>query len=255
MIGEAADALPSAIASTPTASDGAVERDPAVRARLAELAFVQDRMLHVIGHALWTPAAAVHGLAQAIADGREVTPELADSLVRSSSRLTRALDDVLIAAEVETRFPIDREAEADLVGNLRTVWDDLGSSIAMAIHAPGRLDVAVGPASLRRLLHHVLDNAARYADQQVYLDVTSVGGRAVVTVVNDGLQLETDDQRRAFELFYRGQAAVVAEAAGLGLGLSVARLLARRAAGDITIAARHEGGATVTIALPLVGAP
>jgi signal transduction histidine kinase len=64
-----------------------------------------------------------------------------------------------------------------------------------------------------------------------------------------GPVVSDDDLALAFELFYRGEGAVSA-APGFGLGLPVARALARQYGGDVTIAGRPGGGLAVTLDLP-----
>ena len=69
-------------------------------------------------------------------------------------------------------------------------------------------------------------------------------------VSSEGASLSPDDVHLAFELFYRGEGAVTS-APGFGLGLPVARALARQHAGDLHIEPRSGGGLDVVIDLPV----
>jgi signal transduction histidine kinase len=70
-----------------------------------------------------------------------------------------------------------------------------------------------------------------------------------ITVSSEGAELSADDVHLAFELFYRGEGAVTS-APGFGLGLPVARALARQHDGDLHLDPRPGGGLDVTIDLP-----
>jgi signal transduction histidine kinase len=71
-------------------------------------------------------------------------------------------------------------------------------------------------------------------------------------VSSEGAELRPDDVHLAFELFYRGEGAVTS-APGFGLGLPVARALARQHGGDLHLEPRPGGGLDVTIDLPAAG--
>jgi signal transduction histidine kinase len=66
------------------------------------------------------------------------------------------------------------------------------------------------------------------------------------------MELQPDDVNLAFELFYRGEGAVTS-APGFGLGLPVARALARQHSGDLHLEPRPGGGLDVIIDLPVAG--
>jgi len=101
------------------------------------------------------------------------------------------------------------------------------------------------------MIERILDNARRYGSPPHTLNARSSDGRELITVSSAGAELSSDDVHLAFELFYRGEGAVTA-APGFGLGLPVARALARQHGGDLSIGAQSGGGLDVTIDLPAI---
>jgi two-component system osmolarity sensor histidine kinase EnvZ len=106
------------------------------------------------------------------------------------------------------------------------------------------------PGAADTLLERVLDNARRYGSAPFVLDAQTKGDRVHLRISNAGAELVPEDVGLAFELFYRGEAAVTS-APGFGIGLPVARALARQDGGDLWIEPRPGGGLDVHLELPV----
>jgi len=107
---------------------------------------------------------------------------------------------------------------------------------------------------LARVVDNLLRNALAHARQEVRLnvDVDVDAGRVVVRVTNDGPGVPARHADRVFERFFRGDAARSRGSGatrGHGLGLSIARTLARRHGGDVELV-HARGGATFVLILP-----
>lgn len=211
------------------------------------LEFVRDRVIHVIGHELRTPLTTVRGLADLLetATKDELSTTLIPALVRNARRAERLLDDLLIAADIDTARPTDPPAPVDL-----------GELVAAA--AEGTRVVVEGAPSGPVLAHadavahavdHLMDNADQYGDDPSVVRFEG-GGGTVVAVFETPVDHQLPDLELGFELFFRGEQAVT-RAAGLGVGLPVARALARMDGGDVTI---HQDGSTVVTRLMLPSA-
>jgi signal transduction histidine kinase len=109
--------------------------------------------------------------------------------------------------------------------------------------APGPALVRGDPVALQRILTNLdVDNAVRHGGGDVEVGVRNGDGRVRVEVADGGPGFP--DPERAFEPLFRD-----AGAGGAGLGLAIARRLARAYGGDVTAADRAGGGAVVTLAL------
>ena len=100
-----------------------------------------------------------------------------------------------------------------------------------------------------QVLLNLLGNAIRYSPEnsQIWIRVDREGDRATVTVADQGQGIATDQQDMVFEKFERlGRT----DSGGSGLGLYIARRLARAMGGDLTVDSAPGQGARFTLSLP-----
>lgn len=121
------------------------------------------------------------------------------------------------------------------------------------IDFPDQDETAPAAAEFRRVLQILLNlvgNAVRYSPEgsNIWLRVEEQGGRALVTVADQGAGIALEDQERLFEKFERlGRT----DSGGTGLGLYISRKLARAMGGDIHLDSAPGQGARFTLDLPL----
>lgn len=207
---------------------------------LEQIDLLRRRVLNVVGHELRTPVTTLTGLAMQLqsAPDEAARAEITDALVRTAQRVDHLLRDLLLAAEVTTLVPVGDPEPIDLAALARELWPHPAD-----VHGEGR--ALARPASARGALAALLDNAAVHGEAPVSIAVD--GG--TVQVSSGGPQLGEDDVALACELFYRGERAVTA-AAGLGVGLAIARTLARADGGDVTVEGGTGGGMVARLVLP-----
>lgn len=106
---------------------------------------------------------------------------------------------------------------------------------------------------LRRMLRNLLENARRYAPQTTTrVSVQREGDHAILEVRDHGPGIPSAEHEKIFEPFFRGSTAPRGEtSSGTGLGLSLARQIARRHGGELTCRDNAEGGACFSVRLPL----
>ncbi len=211
------------------------------------LEFVRDRVIHVVGHELRTPLTTVRGLAELLgeASDAELRETLIPALVRNARRAERLLDDLLIAAEIDTARPTDPPQPVDLGRLVAEATIDTPVEVEGAPSGP----VLAHADAVAHALGHLVDNAEQYGDDTTVVRFEG-GGGTVVTVFETPVDHQMPDLELGFELFFRGEQAVT-RSAGLGVGLPVARALARMDGGDVTI---HQDGGTVVTRLMLPSA-
>jgi signal transduction histidine kinase len=206
-----------------------------------DLDLLRRRVVNVVGHELRTPVTTVRGLAESLVDvdDDETRRTLTDALVRSAVRLERLVDDLLLASGVFTASPVGEVVAVDLADAVRRAgWpaavDGTGTAAA-------RLE------AVDRLLEPIVDNARRHGEP-VEARIAVHGDRVVLDVESAGPELAEGDVALLCEPFFRGEAAVMT-APGLGLGLAVARTIARAEGGDVHAHARAGGGLVVRVVL------
>jgi len=197
------------------------------------LDLVRRRVVNVVGHELRTPLTTIRGLAELLADAsdEELRETLIPALVRNARRAERLLDDLLIAGEVDTVRPTEAPVAVDLGAVATEATRDSDVVVVGSPEAP----VLAHPEHVAHAVGHLVDNAQQYADGAPTLGFEA-DAETVSVVVRTPVDraLPPAELELGFELFFRGEQAVT-RAAGLGIGLPVARALARMDGGDVTL--------------------
>ena len=207
----------------------------------SDLDLLRRRVVNVVGHELRTPVTTVRGLAESLAAAtdEQARRELTTALVRSAARLERLVDDLLLASGVLTASPVGDPVDVDLAGAVRAAGWPAAVEGAATIRARAE--------SVERILEPIVDNARRHGEP-IEVRIAATADGAVVDVESSGPELAEGDVLLLCEPFFRGEAAVMT-APGLGLGLAIARTIARAEGGDVHAHARAGGGLVVRIAL------
>jgi signal transduction histidine kinase len=160
------------------------------------------------------------------------------------SMVEQTLDFMRDARSDEPVQPVDVMA---LIESLQTDYEDTGHAIAIrgsvARPWPGR------PRALRRCLTNLLDNAIRYG-VRASIEVEDSPDRITIRVLDEGPGMPEKELERAFEPFFRGEASRNRETGGSGLGLGIARNIARSLGGELTLRNRASGGLEAVLRLP-----
>ena len=207
-------------------------------------AFVADA-----AHELRSPIASLTTAIEVATTHPESCPreELLTDLSADVSRMGSLVEDLLVLARVGSRRINPREIDlAAVVARSReeSLTAQTSSGVGLQILGSG---VARGDAAAsQRVVRNLLANALRHASAQV----TVVIADGEVRVSDDGAGIAPADRERVFERFVRLDAAREREAGGSGLGLAMARELAREQGGDVTLDASESGGLLATFTLP-----
>ncbi|WP_433785313.1 ATP-binding protein [Actinomycetospora sp. CA-101289] len=215
------------------------------------------RFLSDAAHELRTPITGVQTLAESLVrhpDGDlERRERLATTLVRETRRAGALVADMLELARIEDGTPLDRR-EVDLAALAAAEAD------RVALLAPGltvRVDgtptpVHADPGRIAQVLANLLENARRHSPPEgtVRIAVSRDGPRAVLDVVDEGPGIPAADRERVFDRLVRLDDARTRDAGGAGLGLPIARALARAHGGDLR-AVDTEQGARLRLTLPV----
>lgn len=219
----------------------------------------QRRFVADASHEMRTPLAAIRASAEGALASPASETDLRDALgvvVESADQLTRLTNDLLLLARAD-EVPSERPAEPV---DLSIVVAETLEAFAIAHPELQRtrttlgedLLVAADPDDIGRIVANLVDNAYRYgrAGARSPRIVTRAAERdAVVEVGDNGPGIAAADLARIFEPFARLHADADTPA-GSGLGLTIARSLARRNGGDLTATSRPGEGSTFRLVLP-----
>jgi predicted ATPase/signal transduction histidine kinase len=169
-------------------------------------------------------------------------------------RLTRLVGDLLELSVVDAGRLSLQVRDVDLTEIARSVVERLQasakSSLSVELQAPEPVRGLWDPARIEQVLENLLANAVKYGEgRPVEVGVRAKDGHAFVSVRDRGLGIGEEDQARIFDRFAR--AVSVTHFGGFGLGLYIAREIARAHGGTIEVTSRLGDGATFTVDLPL----
>ena len=176
-------------------------------------------------------------------------PELLDldGAVEDTVRLQRLAADLLLLARLDAgERPADARCDLAVLAA-----EEAARRAGVTVGARGAAEVAGSRAQLGRVLANLLDNARRHARSAVTVDVRREGEWAVVEVADDGDGVPEGDRERIFERFVRLDDARSRDDGGAGLGLAIARDVAVRHGGTLTVRDAPTGGALFELRLPL----
>jgi signal transduction histidine kinase len=205
----------------------------------------QRRFVADASHELRSPIASLRTQLEVAA----AHPELLDldGAVEDTVRLQRLAADLLLLARLDAgERPAD--ARVDLAALARAQAE---GRAGVRVRAADAVAVAGSRGQLERVLANLLDNAQRHARSAVEVSVRRDGDVAVVAVADDGEGVPAADRERIFERFVRLDAARSRDDGGAGLGLAIARDVAVRHGGTLTVRAAPAGGALFELRLPV----
>jgi heavy metal sensor kinase len=212
-----------------------------------------------IAHDLRSPLTRIRGTAEVtLTTGKSLEDyeNMAASTIEDCDRLLDMINTMLLISKTEAGVEKPAGEEVDIAALIRRACD-LFSSIAedknlgLSYDAPEKTLVRGDPRMLQRMLSNILDNAVKYTPSGGKIAVALTGAKnqhVVISIRDTGAGISSADLNRIFERFYRCDQS--RSQPGTGLGLSLARAIARAHGGDIAVKSAVGQGSTFTIMLP-----
>lgn len=248
-LARAAEILGRDLAGAPVAETGPWEARQAARAfntmqrRLAS--FLEDRLriLAAVSHDLKSPITRMKLRAEMLQE-----PEARERFLHDLNEM-----ETMIAATLDfLRGESHQEAGValDLNALLSALADDFSSQGRVEITGSASRPLQARPQALKRCLANLIDNALRYGGA-AHIRMEEREGGLHIHIEDDGPGIPEADLESLFEPFRRGEASRNRNSGGVGLGLAIARNLARAHGGDVRLANRPQGGIRASLDLPL----
>ncbi len=230
-----------------------------------------DRMLDrmrsdivaTVSHALRTPLTSIYGMAITLQDvdtglDDETRARLLRTIVEQSARLGSILDDLLVANGLERGSMRLRSAVVDARDVVTAAIELVSSALPLPTAISVELDpdlplVAADPDRMRQALVNLLENAVKYSPDGGAIHVRvrmATASDVSIDVTDHGLGISAADLDHVFDKFHRVDPSMTLGIAGTGLGLYIARELARRMHGDILVHSIECVGSTFRLVLP-----
>ena len=230
--------------------------------REVELGQIKADFAANVSHELRTPLALIRSSAESLATRDNIPPDRMQRYLgiiqRESQSLTDLMNTVLRFSKARHKSQAYHKVSADLSQWLRgfladyasrfkeggfTLTQEIPEAPIMTIFDEGAMHVVFA---------NLVENAIKFsdADRRLLVRVERKGGGITVAFADHGIGIDHKDEPHIFDSFYRGEHNLVKKTRGTGIGLTLARDIARAHGGDITARNNPEGGATFTVTLP-----
>jgi two-component system sensor histidine kinase KdpD len=180
---------------------------------------------------------------------------LLDTAREEADRLNRLVGNLLDMTRIEAgAIQVRREYSdvLDVIGTALEMFKDPLDDHPVKVDVPDDLPlVPMDFVLIERVLVNVLDNAIKFSPAQAPIDIQArlIGNDLEINILDRGPGIPTRDLERIFDKFYRVQRP--GNVKGTGLGLSICKGMVEAHGGTIYAKNRSDGGAIVTIVLPL----
>jgi PAS domain S-box-containing protein len=233
-------------------------------ARLFESAVLANRaksdFLSIVSHELRTPLTAVLGYVELLGNDQALNERQAGQVRRireSAERLLRLIEGILSFTRLEAgREPVQpcRVSVDELVAGVTAIAEPMAAEkgIAFIVRTPADLPTLdTDPAKAQHVLLNLLSNAIKFTERgQVTLNGEIRQDDVVFRVRDTGIGIPPEHLQQVFTPFWQAEDADTRRSSGAGLGLSLARRIARMLGGDVGILASDANGTTVEFRLP-----
>ena len=231
-----------------------IARDKAQESERMKINFLQN-----MSHEIRTPLNVISGYAQIISNphARLSDTERADMALRithSTSIIVHIVDEIL---DISGQESIHYLHKTDLINcnemarqMAAPYMNDLGDiEVKLELQLKDSFCILVNRHEVEKILHHLLDNAVKFTQKgtitlSTYLDKAS--NKVCFSITDTGCGIKEGDEERIFEHFYKSD--VYKE--GVGLGLSLARKIARKLGGDVILDKHYKEGCRFILKLP-----
>ena len=196
----------------------------------------KDEFLATVSHELRSPIAVVLGMGEELANNYdsfsdEDRRDMANVIARQADDASWLIEDLLVAYRDDiSRLPVSLQ-DFDIIKSVQRVLEVIDYPVALEVRGEEAL-VHADSRRTRQVVRNLVSNALRHGGDRVVMRIEPVGDHVEVRVCDDGDAIDVDEVERIFKPF---------ETAGgsphprsVGLGLPVARKLARLMEGDLT---------------------
>jgi heavy metal sensor kinase len=211
-----------------------------------------------IAHDLRSPITRIRGIAEVTFTTSKSLSEyeaMAASTIEECDRLLDMINTMLIISKTEAGVGHLIREEIDLAGLAREACELFeptaeDNGITLSYDVQGRSHLVGDTRMIQRMLSNLLDNAIKYTPSggSVTVSVSENNNQIIVSVKDTGIGISPRDLSHIFERFYRCDQS--RSQTGIGLGLSLARAIARAHGGDITPTSSPNQGSTLVVILP-----
>jgi protein-histidine pros-kinase len=212
-----------------------------MQARLKLQMEERNRFLAAVSHDLRTPLTRLKLRAEIIAD-----TELRSDVQSDINEMTAIIDTTLDYLRGEERP--EASCLLDISALVHSIAEDANENGNVISVSGNALPTRLQPIAIRRCLNNLIENALRYGERAA-ITISETDDNVVIAIHDAGKGIPEDKLEAVFAPFYRLEDSRSRHTGGVGLGLSIARDMAARQNGNISLKNSPEGGLIATLTL------
>lgn len=219
----------------------------------------QEQFVSDASHELKTPLSIIKSYAELLKRRGKANPELItesiDVIEQEVERMQLLVNQLLDLAKNKQAFPHE---PIDLVPLVKKVHRIFADAYERKIH----LDIAEksvlikgNEKQIEQVVYILLSNAIKYSEKEIALHLYVKQQFAVLDVIDKGIGISEEEQKRIFDRFYRVDKARSRQTGGTGLGLAIANEIVKHHGGTIEVVSEIGKGSTFTVNIPMLTNP
>jgi two-component system, OmpR family, phosphate regulon sensor histidine kinase PhoR len=235
------------------------EREKEVRRLSEEAHTIKNDFVALVSHELRTPLTSIAGFSDTLLEAwQDLPPEEVDEFIsiihRQAMYLGDLVEDVLVIPRLEAdRLSLDLDLFdlGDLIEDVAQMVFPNGGRKSSLVSLPDGVRVFADRRRVHQVIRNVMENARKYGGDQILVEGFVLGDQYLIIVSDNGPGVPDEETQRVFDNFEQLSKGDARDSTGMGLGLPIARRLARAMGGDVWYERRFPTGARFCYSLPL----
>jgi len=234
-------------------------KEEEARREAEEAKHIKNNFVAMVSHELRTPLTSIAGFAETLATSwQELSISEVDEFLgyirKQSQYLGDLVEDVLVIPRLEAgrlRFHPEMFDLGQLVHDVANMLFPTGGGREAAVSLPLGVRMQADPKRVQQVVRNLLENARKYGGDQVLVEGFAHGEQYVLVVSDNGLGVPEGSANQIFEHFEQLSKGDSRSSSGIGLGLPIARRLARAMGGEVWYERRFPTGSRFCFSLPV----
>ena len=235
------------------------EREKEVLRLSEEAHTIKNDFVALVSHELRTPLTSIAGFSDTLVEAWQDLPseevdEFISIINRQAMYLGDLVEDVLVIPRLEAnRLSLDPDLFdlGDLIEDVAQMVFPNGGRKSSLVSLPDGVRVYADRRRVHQVIRNVMENARKYGGDQILVEGFVLGDQYLIIVSDNGPGVPDEETQRVFENFEQLSKGDARDSTGMGLGLPIARRLARAMGGDVWYERRFPTGARFCYSLPL----
>ncbi len=230
--------------------------------RIRRLETMRKDFVANVSHEIRTPIAAIQGATETLDEGAIENKDDAlfflKMIKKNCRRLSTLIEDILALSKLDAGKRTEEFQDTNILGLIDSAVSACQSmakhkSINIAINCDEKLHWSVNPSLIHQAIVNLTSNSIKYSNDNTSVVVSAevANHQLVLKVADEGFGIDTAEQERIFERFYRVDKSHSSKIEGTGLGLAIVKHIVASHNGKIDLESKLGKGSTFTLSFPV----